>query len=69
MPTQSVANSFDIKGRLMAKGSDRKCSYGKISVTLGLDLFARVNAIAEREGRSFAAVVRDLLAKQLDQQQ
>lgn len=48
----------------MAQGTGY--GYGKISITLGKHLFDKVNEIAEREGRSFASVVREILTKQLD---
>lgn len=54
------------KEKFMASGTNHKYYNGKIAITFGVDLFGKVNEISEREGKSFASVVRAIIQKHFD---
>jgi hypothetical protein len=52
----------------MAQGSTPEISRGRVSVTFGWDLLAKINAVARRDRLSFAAVVRRICQQHFDRE-
>lgn len=53
----------------MAQGSTPEISRGRVSVTFGWDLLARINEIARRDRVSFAAVVRRICQQHFEREE